>query len=290
MFRKPSTPLLVLLSAVVTAALSILLFLIRVPNPNVILLTAVVFFTFYGGFVGGIPSGIVVIIYSLVFFSSPGQLFSYTTVSLEKVLVTAIFVPVMVLMVGILEQHYEKMKKELVKANEELLTLSRVDSLTGLPNRRSFDEVFAREFAHAIRKSRPLTLMIIDIDFFKNFNDTYGHLAGDQALRDISHTIDDEVRRAGDYVARYGGEEFAIVMPDTYEKGAAIVAERIMDTIDALGIVHENSTVAGHVTVSIGIASEYPDNTSDPVRLIEHADQALYRAKRAGRHRFVTFL
>jgi diguanylate cyclase (GGDEF)-like protein len=169
------------------------------------------------------------------------------------------------------------------KAETKLRRIARTDDLTGLPNRRAFRETFEREWRHAIRSGSPLSLLYIDADFFKKFNDQYGHGRGDEVLRQIAATLDANIRRPRDIAARYGGEEFVVVLPETDPNGAQIIAENIRQAILAMGIVHDGSPHR-RVTVSIGIASATPSRSSERAILQEVADKALYQAKAAGRN------
>jgi len=171
---------------------------------------------------------------------------------------------------------------ELADANRRLRALARQDSLTGLANRRAFDEALSKEHLRSRRDKSQLGLIMIDVDHFKRFNDLYGHLAGDDCLRCVGAAIGDALLRPGDLAARYGGEEFAVLLPDTDEAGAALIAERIRRAIVGLGMRH-----AGNpneiVTVSAGAAS-FTCADDDADHLIEAADQALYSAKHSGRN------
>jgi diguanylate cyclase (GGDEF)-like protein len=175
---------------------------------------------------------------------------------------------------------------ELKRLRDLLQQQSATDPLTGLANRRAFDESLKREWARGIRSGRPLSLAMIDIDFFKGFNDLYGHLGGDDCLRRVARTLRDAVpRRHSDLVARYGGEEFAVLLVDTDIEGARTVSERLRSGVAGLNIPHGGSAAAAHVTVSIGAASLIPDGGRPPAALIAVADTLLYRAKDAGRNR-----
>ena len=174
---------------------------------------------------------------------------------------------------------------ELAEANNRLRALASQDSLTGLANRRSFDEALAKEHLRSRRSGSDLALIMIDVDKFKPFNDTYGHLAGDDCLRRIGAAIGDAVQRPGDLAARYGGEEFALLLPDTDETGASLISERIREAIVSLAIRHE-ANATNIATVSAGVASCVCTETA-PENLIEAADQALYHAKSLGRNAVV---
>jgi diguanylate cyclase (GGDEF)-like protein len=173
---------------------------------------------------------------------------------------------------------------KLAEATRRLEALAREDGLTGLPNRRSFDDALSREYRRARRNKKRLGLIILDVDWFKSFNDHYGHPAGDDCLRQVSKAIKNAIFRPGDMAARYGGEEFVMLLPDTDEAGAALIGERIRQAVSLLAIQHEASRY-GVVTVSVGIAS-FGRDTHLPrsEMLLEYADRALYRAKADGRN------
>jgi diguanylate cyclase (GGDEF)-like protein len=161
-----------------------------------------------------------------------------------------------------------------------------VDGLTGIGNRRTFDDTLAREAGRSVREKCPMALVLIDIDHFKKFNDHYGHQGGDDALRQVAQALAAALKRPGDVVARYGGEEFAIVRPNTDAAGAMHIAEDIRAAIRSLGIEHRASDVADVVTLSLGIATTDPTaGPIDPAAVIARADAALYEAKRGGRDR-----
>lgn len=168
--------------------------------------------------------------------------------------------------------------KQLESANHILENLSAMDHLTGLANRRTFDQDVLMEWKRAQRDRNPLSILLIDVDFFKSYNDTYGHLAGDDALIQIAKVLKAVLKRPGDIVARYGGEEFAAVLPDTDETGAAKIAEEMRSKILSKKILHENSPHK-RISVSVGIATSIPTPTCSPEELIARADQALYAAK-----------
>jgi diguanylate cyclase (GGDEF)-like protein len=177
--------------------------------------------------------------------------------------------------------------RELSAANELLLELSYLDPLTGVANRRRFDERLLVEWKRGVRAGLPLSLVMIDIDLFKPFNDAYGHQEGDDCLRTVATTITDSLPRAGDSLARYGGEEFAVILPGTDQSGAFKVAEHLRRRVEALAIPHTASEVGRFVTISCGVASAIPTLDSNPAGLVSIADAALYKAKRAGRNRTV---
>jgi diguanylate cyclase (GGDEF)-like protein/PAS domain S-box-containing protein len=165
-----------------------------------------------------------------------------------------------------------------------LENLSATDGLTELPNRRRFDEFLSREWRRGLRDQSLLSLILMDIDYFKEFNDHYGHLAGDDCLRQVASVLDEVVRRPGDLVARYGGEEFACVLPETDGRGAVLVAEKIQERMDLLKIPHGFSAASDHVTLSFGVATVIPKKGQNQSHLIDLADKLMYSAKQAGRH------
>jgi diguanylate cyclase (GGDEF)-like protein len=174
--------------------------------------------------------------------------------------------------------------RELRTANDKLEELSRIDSLTEVANRRYFNETLLAEWRRGAREKRSLALLMIDVDFFKRFNDHYGHLQGDECLLEVAQALMSAVRRGGDLVARYGGEEFAVVLPNAGEE-AMTVAERCRAAVEALNITHVQSGDIGHVTVSIGMSSVIPNASIEPEDLLDSADKALYSAKNGGRNR-----
>lgn len=173
---------------------------------------------------------------------------------------------------------------ERAQLEERLLQMASVDSLTNISNRRIFDEALHREWGRALREQSPLSLVMADLDFFKRYNDHYGHVAGDDCLRHVATALAGCVQRSADVVARYGGEEFALVLPQTDAAGAAGIAERVVATISALGLPHADSDVAQVITISAGHATLIPKPEQSLRDLILLADGALYQAKRGGRN------
>lgn len=181
----------------------------------------------------------------------------------------------------------KRAETELAKVNRELQRLATLDGLTQIANRRQFDDTLQREWRRNAREQTPLTLILVDIDYFKRYNDTYGHHSGDVCLKQVARALYEAVKRPGDLVARYGGEEFAIILPQTEVEGAWQMARTLQQAIQALNIPHADSTVAAHVTLSLGGASLIPSPADEAETLITAADQALYRAKAQGRNRIV---
>jgi diguanylate cyclase (GGDEF)-like protein len=173
---------------------------------------------------------------------------------------------------------------ELKCYRDHLKTLSTIDGLTGVANRRKFDESIEIEWRRARRNQSPLSLIMMDIDFFKAYNDHYGHLAGDECLRKLACELNEICRRPADLLARYGGEEFVMLLPEVDSKGAAMVANRVQEKIKSIAIPHAHSGVAGYVTLSMGVASMIPGDNQTLFDLINSADNLLYAAKRSGRN------
>jgi len=167
---------------------------------------------------------------------------------------------------------------------DRLRELSATDGLTLVANRRMFDEVLEREWHRAMRNNEPVSLIMADIDMFKSYNDLYGHIAGDECLRKVAQAISDSAQRGGDLVARYGGEEFAIILPNTNEAAARDIAEKIRAAVEKLAIGHDGNLIARHITISLGISTRIPPQTTDFISLMQSADKALYRAKESGRN------
>lgn len=182
-----------------------------------------------------------------------------------------------------------ELARDLAAANERLFRYSYMDGLTGIPNRRHFDEHYAREWDRARRESLPIAVVLMDIDYFKPFNDYYGHEAGDRVLKEVGRALDATPRRSSDLVARYGGEEFVAVLPGAEQDDARDFAERLRASVEALGLEHRRSGAAAHVTLSVGVAGERPVTGGDAAddrrrQLLLRADEALYEAKEGGRN------
>jgi len=173
---------------------------------------------------------------------------------------------------------------ELKRYRDFLENLSSTDGLTGIANRRRFDEALDCEWKRARRNQIGLSLILMDVDLFKDYNDLYGHLVGDDCLRQLAQVLAGCVRRPADLIARYGGEEFACLLPDTDLEGAKWLANRMREKVDSLHIPHAHSPVADHITLSLGVASLIPVVGQSYFDLIRHADECLYASKRNGRN------
>lgn len=181
--------------------------------------------------------------------------------------------------------HQSQLYQRLEAANEQLQRLAAIDQLTQLANRRVFDLVLERQWRLMLRNQTPLSLIFADIDYFKGYNDFYGHQAGDHCLFEVAQAIASQVHRPTDLVARYGGEEITIILPDTSSTGAALIAHNIQEKVRSLKIPHEKSAAAPFVTISLGVASiDESSYAQSYTHLLKVADQALYEAKAKGRN------
>lgn len=187
-----------------------------------------------------------------------------------------------------IEAELRESKKSAEKLADKLKLLSSLDGLTEIANRRYFDEVFEREWRRGARDNTPVALILIDLDFFKLYNDNYGHLAGDECLKNIARALSNNLNRPGDFVARYGGEEFAVILPSTDLEGAETIARQLAEGIKRMEIIHAYSKASDFVTASLGVASTIPKQGTFPDLLFKATDDALYEAKRQGRDRIVT--
>ena len=176
---------------------------------------------------------------------------------------------------------------QLLQINQQLQVLATKDSLTQLANRHLFDRFLEQEWRRMRREKLPLSLILCDVDYFKRYNDRFGHQEGDRCLQQVARGISSVVNRPADLVARYGGEEFAVVLPNTNEEGAMSVAENIRQRVESLQIPHPESLVSDRVTLSLGVACIVPDSKTAPQQLIQRSDNALYEAKQKGRNQAV---
>lgn len=180
-------------------------------------------------------------------------------------------------------EHGDIMDTQWALKLSEMNKIASIDGLTQIPNRRRFDEHLEHQWKQMIRERSPICLILFDIDHFKQFNDTYGHLAGDDCLKQVAQVLEGCVQRPSDLIARYGGEEFAAILPQTTIAGAIEVAQRVQTEIANLKIFHEKSSVSDYLTLSIGIAGSIPTSTQSFSKLLDEADQYLYLAKQQGR-------
>jgi two-component system chemotaxis family response regulator WspR len=179
-------------------------------------------------------------------------------------------------------------QQKLLETNRELQRLTNVDGLTGLSNRRYFNECIDAEWKRAVRAQSSLSILMVDVDHFKLYNDTYGHLAGDDVLKTVAQTIASNFSRSADLAARYGGEEFSVILPETAADDLRSVADKLCRSVEALKLPHSASSTGTVVTISVGGATTVPQRDERFVTLIDGADKALYEAKKTGRNRAVT--
>jgi len=173
---------------------------------------------------------------------------------------------------------------ELEQANAELKKLVNIDGLTGLANRRYLDKYLRVEIGRSMRNKHELSVVLCDVDFFKKYNDTYGHLKGDDCLKSVAKAMESTCKRSTDLVARYGGEEFVAILPDTSSENAAILAEQMRQAVESLNEQHSASDL-GKVTISMGVYSALPKSKDESEKMLHKADEALYEAKQGGRNR-----
>jgi diguanylate cyclase (GGDEF)-like protein len=178
----------------------------------------------------------------------------------------------------------DELIEQLKGHNEEIRLISEQDPLTKLANRRHFSDVMAREWANSLRNATEISIIMIDIDFFKFYNDVYGHPAGDRCIEVVARTLESSIKRQTDLVARYGGEEFIVILPSTDTQSAMLIAKEMCAYVEALQIAHAGSTVGEVVTISVGVATGIAERDSVPDKLIKSADNALYHAKKEGRN------
>jgi diguanylate cyclase (GGDEF)-like protein len=183
------------------------------------------------------------------------------------------------------EKELRVIKEQLEDTSFVLKRLSSEDELTGISNRRGFESYLDQEWKRASRYDVPVSLILVDIDFFKEYNDTYGHQSGDQCLKEVASVLNGTLHRPADFVARYGGEEFVIILPNTDMNGGEVIAEKLREGVEALGIIHSSSQASGRVTISLGVATAMPSQNFSPSELVAAADQALYLAKQVGRNK-----
>lgn len=177
---------------------------------------------------------------------------------------------------------------ELKMKTDLLAKLACLDGLTGIPNRRHFDEMLKKEWSRGIRNGKPMSLIMIDVDYFKSYNDTYGHGQGDVCLQKVVSVFQTLLKRSSDVLARYGGEEFVVVLPETHAEQAHSIAEQLRLGVVEQDILHTSSDAAPHLSVSVGCATMLPSSDIEPECLLELADKYLYEAKKQGRNRVIS--
>jgi len=273
-----------IISAVVTIFVIAFNVYFNISTPAVMCLIAVVFTTFVGGILSGSISGVLTILYCGYYFSGPGYSLNDTSQNLYKIVIISFATIVVILLVGILSQQLKNKIEVLEKANKQLILFSALDWLTGIANRRSFDELLDKEWERGLSEQISVALILIDVDFFKNYNDSYGHQAGDECLRHVAAAIIGQLSGRGNFAARYGGEEFVVVISGTSIDEAIKVGEDIRSAVEELRIPSGVGNKHPYVTISVGINSVIPSEQMSSDELVRSADFALYQAKTSGRN------
>lgn len=178
-----------------------------------------------------------------------------------------------------------ELQEHLEQANKKLEHLSYIDELTGIPNRRIFNEFIKTQWSQCSQEGEPLSMILLDIDYFKSYNDSYGHLQGDECLRKVARALADSVKHSSDFIGRFGGEEFGIILPGTGYEYGIMMAEQMRISVEALQIKHGYSTIGPYITISLGVATVLPEKHMDHRELINASDKQLYKAKKEGRNR-----
>jgi diguanylate cyclase (GGDEF)-like protein len=178
-----------------------------------------------------------------------------------------------------------ELQTNLEQANKKLEHLSYIDELTDIPNRRIFNEVIRKQWSDCMQDSMPLSLILVDIDYFKNYNDNYGHLRGDECLKAVAKALTGSVKHPCDFISRFGGEEFGIILPGIGYEVSIVIAEQMRMNVEALKISHEYSKIGPYITISLGVATVLPENNMNYLELINASDKQLYKAKEKGRNR-----
>jgi|GEM_PF-2071970 len=273
-----------------TIFLVILVQTLHIPNPAIIYTVIIVFFTFKGGYRYGAISGLITFTQCVYFFSQPARLAMGMHLFIERIIVIFVSFAALVLMVGKLKERNETHTCELENLSAKFRLLSTIDGLTGVFNRRCFEDLLAYEWEQNGMAKHPLALIMIDVDYFKRYNDTHGHQAGDVCLQKIAETMAKHIRHADDHTARYGGEEFSILLSNANITQALKKGEEIRLAIENLKLPHGYSDVSPYVTISIGVMAVIPQaDANNAEELIHKADKALYYAKEHGRNRVIPY-
>lgn len=274
----------------ITVTMIIIVDAFKIPNPAIVCLIGVVFSAFIGGYIYGSISGIITFVYCAYFFSDNHSIIYYNNENEYKLLVIVLALVTMVFMVGALKKSVDNHTKELEIANSKLMELSITDELTGLYNYRHFINTLNKEWGRSLRNKSSISIAIIDIDFFKKYNDYYGHHAGNECLSQVAEIIKKQLNRPTDFAARYGGEEFAIILTDTEADGAKLVMKKVHSEITNHRIENKASDQFSFLTVSIGVATIIPEKNQTFEMLIKQADIELYNAKRSGRNAVLQYV
>ncbi|HCW79669.1 MAG TPA: hypothetical protein DG942_01020 [Ruminococcaceae bacterium] len=284
MEKKSKVYSLALLNALLMTALCVLLRIFNVSGAEIILLAAVVFFTCFGGFSSGIPSGIIAIIYAFITLSLPNHPFKYSSAGLQEIIITVLSIAAVIIAIGILKVRLKKKKAELQELKQQINSISITDRLTGIPNRYGFEEKFKEEYNSSVRSDTPVSCIFISIDSFRQYNEKYGRFKGDERLKQVANAISCEAELSGGYASHYSGNEFLLVMPNTDAENAEHFCLKVQESVKSSHVqqIHEQTA---SITVSAGIAStSAKQHEGEESKLLNAASHALYIAKKKGQN------
>ena len=272
----------------ITLLMGVVIFLIdrfHVPNPTILCMVVVVFAVFFGGCICGILSAGMTLFYSAYFFSDGHNFTQYSGENLYKIGIILLALLAMIITTGMIQNKFLRQTKDLEEMNQLLYQKTISDELSGLYNYRYFLEQLENIWLKCMENQTEISLAMIDIDFFKKYNDYYGHQEGNNCISKVSDILKNNTRCQGGFVARYGGEEFVVVMPDTDAKEAKRIAENFRSLVERSNIEHIKSQLYRYVTISIGVATMIPKKGVTFDTLIKRSDYVLYEVKKAGRNR-----
>nr|WP_320145211.1 diguanylate cyclase [uncultured Anaeromusa sp.] len=260
-----------------------------ISNPTLLLGAIQAVSVLFGGLYCGFFSGFASLAFCFCYFSEASTILNFSEKNFARLIEIVVYIVMIYSLLGYYCYQFEKRIRELEKANSELKQLCVLDDLTGIANRRFFNQMLKKEWGRCLREKKKLSFLMMDVDFFKKYNDIYGHPQGDICLKKIARVIQEKCFRPGDVVARYGGEEFACLLPDTDENGAKYVAEILRQEVANLQIVHDGSSVNEYITISVGLITQLPTAQDTIKEMIRRADFALYQAKKNGRNRIAVY-
>lgn len=272
----------------ITLLMGVVIFLIdcfHVPNPTILCMVVVVFAVFFGGCICGILSAGMTLLYSAYFFSDGHNFTQYSGENLYKIGIILMALLAMIITTGMIQNKFLRQTRDLEDMNQLLYQKTISDELTGLYNYRYFLEQLENIWLKCMENQTEISLAMIDIDFFKKYNDYYGHQEGNNCISKVSDILKNNTQCQGGFVARYGGEEFVVVMPDTGASEAKKIAENLRSLVEQSNIEHIKSQLYRYVTISIGVATMIPKKGVTFDTLIKRSDYVLYEVKKAGRNR-----
>ena len=272
----------------ITLLMGVVIFLIdrlHVPNPTILCMVVVVFAVFFGGYACGIVCAGMTLFYSAYFFSDGHKFIQYSNENLYKMGIILVAFFTIVVTTGMIKKKYLSQTKALEDMNQLLYKKTISDELSGLYNYRYFLEQLEKLWQESMKKQSTISMAMIDIDFFKKYNDYYGHQEGNNCISKVSDILRKNIQCQGGFAARYGGEEFVVVMPDTDAKEAKRIAENLRALVEKSDIEHIKSELYRYLTISVGVATILPEKNMSFDTIIKRADYVLYEAKKAGRNR-----